>query len=109
MGEDRWVPPLRESVKVNFDVVLQEGYYWGDYLAIIKKLQSSMDDDSTISVIVKEIKETSNRFENLNFRFVPCRFNNTAHVLASLGHSYSCSMYWMEEALVAVENDVALH
>ncbi|KAH1097977.1 hypothetical protein J1N35_014898 [Gossypium stocksii] len=87
---------------------LQEGYGWGDFWAIIKKLQSTMDDDLTISVIVKEIKKKNNRFENLNFQFVLCCFNNTVHVLAGLGHLNSCSMYWMEEAFVAIENDVAL-
>ncbi|KAA3467045.1 reverse transcriptase [Gossypium australe] len=63
----------------------------GDSLTVIKKINSVVEDRSTISSLIKEIREA----------------NKVAHEMASEGNRYEEPRYWIEEAPPPVERLVA--
>ncbi|MBA0765543.1 hypothetical protein Gotri_014722 [Gossypium trilobum] len=66
----------------------QEVVVKGDALAAIEKLRALEEDKSTISILVKEIKFRLDKFESMEFRFVPCQRNRVAHSLVEKGRRY---------------------
>ncbi|KAG8488805.1 hypothetical protein CXB51_016808 [Gossypium anomalum] len=50
----------------------------GDALTIIRKLNSDENDKSSISSLIKEIKERGHRFRKLRFEYVPRGANKVA-------------------------------
>ncbi|MBA0676972.1 hypothetical protein Goari_018405 [Gossypium aridum] len=65
----------------------------GDALTVIKKVNYSEKDKSTISALTKECKERVSRFEAADFGYVPRQANEATHGLAKEGRRYESSMY----------------
>nr|KJB30320.1 hypothetical protein B456_005G137200 [Gossypium raimondii] len=84
----------------------QEVVVKGDALVVIEKLRALEEDKSTISILVKEIKFRLDKFESMEFRFVPCQRNREAHSLAEKGRRYGDLRFWIEEAPRTVEVEV---
>ncbi|KAG8472839.1 hypothetical protein CXB51_034760 [Gossypium anomalum] len=70
----------------------------GDSSTVVKKVQSLEGDKSSIAVLVKEIKEGAQRFEELTFRFVGRSGNQVAHTSAVEEKWWSSQRVWIEEA-----------
>ncbi|MBA0702331.1 hypothetical protein Goari_022506 [Gossypium aridum] len=78
-----------------------------DALTIINKLKSPEEDKSTISVLIKEIKERVRWFALIDFRYVPRKANEAAHILVEEGRRHASPRFWIEEAPIEVEAKVA--
>lgn len=78
----------------------------GDALTIINKLKSPEEDKSTISILIKEIKERVRGFALIDFRYVPRKANETAHILVEERRRHASPRFWIEEAPIEVEAKV---
>ncbi|KAA3474504.1 reverse transcriptase [Gossypium australe] len=79
----------------------------GDSLTVINKINSEMEDRSTISSLIKKIRGRFPKFRVLSFRHIPREANKVAHEMACEGKKYAEPRYWIEEASPSVERLVA--
>ncbi|MBA0738852.1 hypothetical protein Gogos_012171 [Gossypium gossypioides] len=69
-----------------------------DSKAIIKKCQSTGIDKSVIGAIIKDIQNQKDRFQEIEFHFVPKAENVYAHVIAKEALKRRESFYLMGES-----------
>ncbi|MBA0618675.1 hypothetical protein Godav_027983 [Gossypium davidsonii] len=75
----------------------------GKALTMIKRIKFIENDRSIIGNIPKEINNRSYRFRYLSFWHVSGTANEVVHALATRGHGFETSMYWVEEILIVFE------
>lgn len=75
----------------------------GDSLIVIKKIRSSENNRSSISMIIKEIKKRAQGYESFTRHFVGRAVNRAAHTIAKEGNQWPSAMIWVKEAPSRVE------
>lgn len=91
-----------QAVTMAEEMGFQDIIVEGDALTIIRKLNSSVEDKSNISSLIKEIKGRKHRFRSLSFKYVTREANKAAHGMAQEGRQRDKPQYWIEEAAAAV-------
>ncbi|MFQ6637402.1 hypothetical protein Gotur_013390 [Gossypium turneri] len=78
----------------------------GDSLATIKKIQTLEEDKSNITVIIKEIREQTRRFDSFSCQFTGRLVNYVAHLMAEEEKRWDSPRFWIEEAPPRTESAV---
>ncbi|KAK8987317.1 hypothetical protein V6N11_027073 [Hibiscus sabdariffa] len=99
----------KNAVQVVKDMRFFEVIIEGDSLTVVKKLNSAIQDSSTIALIIVDIKDLARSFNAISFRFVRRGANKVTHSLAYESHLVQGPRFWTElvpsEVAAAAEAD----
>lgn len=74
---------ILQAIKLGISMGLNKIEVVGDSKTIIKKCQSIDTDKSVIGAIIRDIQSKKDRFQEIDFHFIPKAKNVYAHVIAN--------------------------
>ncbi|MBA0789668.1 hypothetical protein Gotri_028000 [Gossypium trilobum] len=95
-----------QSIKLGIRLGVNKLTVLGDSKTVIKKCQSFFTDKSVIGAIITDIQSLKNRFQEIEFTFVPKEQNIYAHTIAKEALRRGESFYLEKEAPEAVRRTV---
>ncbi|KAK8558927.1 hypothetical protein V6N13_098541 [Hibiscus sabdariffa] len=98
-----------QAMSLTIDLGFRRVIMESDDLTVTLKINSKSEDRSNIGLIIFNIKNKIEEFEQIIFMHVSRRLNNTAQVLARIGNLFPTQMVWTEEAPQPVEAAAAIN